>query len=261
MDHYEILQRRVAERQDGPLHATTTLLHFAIVTYAIPKQRLQPYIPENRFEISEFDIDGVPLALMSAVLFYDLDFHYVHILPQVRDSFGQTNYRVYVKDRHSGEHCAWFFGTTLGSPIVHAISALWRIPWHSAHYKLDCRFDHENSRYSKYVFDIRSKWARAYVELEDTGEAAKILPGFATADEMSLLLTHPVEGFYHRNDGLLGTYSIWHDALHLTLGQPRTLYFGLFERLGLLSREEMAAPHSILMCPSTIFRIHLPPRL
>ena len=77
---------------------------------------------------------------------------------------------------------------------------------------------------------------------------------------MKLILTHPIEGYFHRLDDALGTYSIWHPEMQLTMGQPKHLYFSLYERLGLLSKEEMQQPHSIFICPQILFEIYLPPR-
>ncbi|NJN05593.1 MAG: hypothetical protein HC814_03245 [Rhodobacteraceae bacterium] len=45
---------------------------------------------------------------MSAVPFLDLDFHFDRVLPFAKFVFGQTNYRVYVIDRRTGEHAVWF---------------------------------------------------------------------------------------------------------------------------------------------------------
>ena len=78
--------------------------------------------------------------------------------------------------------------------------------------------------------------------------------------EQVLILTHPVEGYYQRLDGRLGTYSVWHAQIPLTVGRARRLYFSLFERLDLLSREEMAHPHSVFLCPRIQFEVHLPPK-
>ncbi|MEC7584850.1 MAG: hypothetical protein VYE77_11080, partial [Planctomycetota bacterium] len=74
------------------------------------------------------------------------------------------------------------------------------------------------------------------------------------------VLTHPVEGYFHRLDGALGTYSVWHEMIALTQARATKLYFGLYEQLGILSREEMMRPHSVLICPETEFVVHMPPR-
>lgn len=256
----EILDKRLHRPAGGLIDVRSLLLHFALITYALPKARLAPHIPTDRFEIPEFDIGGQRLALMSAVPFLDLDFRFPHLAPFLKFRFGQTNFRVYVIDRATGEQVVWFFGTTLGSPLVHAARTLWRIPWHYARYEIDCQWDEPTRRYTRYGYTVRSPWCDADMRLTDTGEPLALLDGFTSLDELRLILTHPTVGYFYRTDGQLGSYSVWHEEIPLTVGRAETLYFSLYERLGLLSREEMQRPHSVLLCPAIEFEVYLPPR-
>lgn len=260
-DSLTALRRRLAAPQPaGWLDVRTKLKHFALINYALPKSRLERYLPADRFEIPEFEVGGQRLALMSAVPFVDADFHFIRLFPFLKFSFGQTNYRVYVIDRATGEHAVWFFGTTLGSGVVHLARSAWGIPWHPARCAIDCRFDPSARRYAAYRYRVQSRWGAARIDLEDTGEPVETVEGFAVRADWQLVLTHPLEGYYYRADGRPGTYSVWHDLIPVTRGRPRDLYFGLYERLGLLSSEEMQRPHSIFLCPETEFRVCLPPR-
>ncbi len=253
LDPRALLTQRLAHRQSNLLDVRSTLKHFALINYALPRERLERYIPLDRFEIPEFEIGGRRLAMMSAVPFLDVDFHFTHF-PFLKFQFGQTNYRVYVIDKKTGEHCVWFFGTTLGSAIVYLARLLWRIPWHYARYQT--RFEN-----GKWRYETASDWGEAQIEIEDPGEVVGVTEGFESHDQMKLILTHPVDGFFHRLDGALGSYSIWHDEFkNLTLGHAKNLYFGLYERLGLLSKEEMQNPHSIFLCNEILFDVYLPPR-
>lgn len=258
MDSRTLLSQRIADRRSGWLDIRSELLHFALITYALPAERLRPHI-HPRFEIDTFPIDGRPQALMSAVPFVDQDFSYYRIAPFLKWRFPQTNYRVYVTDRKTGERCVWFFGTTLGGRIVGLARWLWRIPWHYASYLFDCRYDPSAGRYERFRFAHHSRWASAEIDVVDTGTPAGLLPGFQDMDEQVLVLTHPVTGFFYRLDGQLGTYSVWHEEIPLTVGKAQGLYFSLYEQLGLLSRAEMLQPHSVLICPRTTFEVHLPP--
>ena len=141
------------------------LAHFALINYALPKERLAPHIPEDRFEIPEFEIDGRRLALMSAVPFLDLDFHFPRLAPFAKFRFAQTNHRVYVNNRRTGEPCAWFFGTTLGSVTVAVPKLLWRLPWHHARYALNCEYDAAAACYRRFQITAKSAWeiGRAHV--------------------------------------------------------------------------------------------------
>lgn len=258
-DYRSILERRLVRKTGGRLDVQSKLKHFALINYALPKSRLAPYIPASRFEIPEFTIAGQPLALMSAVPFVDIDFHFVHLLPMLKFHFGQTNYRVYVIDKHTGQHGVWFFGTTLGSFVVYVAKGLWGIPWHSARYQIDCAYDQQRHQYDHYRYAIESRWASAQIDIDDTGVPIAAVEGFESLDAVRLILTHPVDGYFYRDDQRLGGYSVWHETIPMTIGRPRQLFFSLYERLGLLSRAEMQQPHSIFLCPETDFTVFLPP--
>ena len=248
-----LLTHRLTPKPSNLLDVRSTLKHFALINYALPKERLEKYIPLDRFEIPEFEIGGRRLGMMSAVPFLDVDFHFINLFPFLKFNFGQTNYRVYVIDKKTGEHCVWFFGTTLGSVIVYAARLLWRIPWHYARFKIEC----ENGRGH---YATKSKWGEAQIEIEDTGEVVGVTEGFESYDQMKLILTHPVDGFFYRLDGTLGSYSVWHDEMNIRQGRAKNLYFGLYERLGLLTKDEMRRPHSIFLCDEILFDVYLPPR-
>src|SRR5262249_18400900 len=145
------LLRRLTPPALGWMDIVSELHHFALVNYAVPRERLAPHIPE-RFEIVELPIAGERRALVSVVPFVDVDFRFAR-LPWLRFRFAQTNHRVYGRDRRDGEHVVWFFGTTLGSRWVHLSQLLWRIPWHYARYRIDCQYDESARRYQRFRYD------------------------------------------------------------------------------------------------------------
>jgi hypothetical protein len=257
-DPEQILQSRLIPPPNTRLTVETKLEHFALISYAVPLDRLQQLIPQDRFEVVEFDIEGRAMGLVSAVPFLDADFHFCS-MPRAKFKFGQTNYRAYVRYRATGEHAVWFFGTTLGSQFVRIPRALWKMPWHLAKYRFDCSYDRERSCYRRYSVACESSWSSMHVELADSGKPQVLCEGFDSLDEQILLLTHPVKGFYNCLDRGLGQYTIWHDVLSLTIGTVVKVHFGLFEELGLVTSEAMNQPHSVLMCPATTFRVYLPP--
>lgn len=265
-----LLNQRLIKRKPGWLDIRSNLRHFALINYAVPPERLAPHIPNGRFEIPTYDINGRQLAMLSVVPFVDDDFCFYRLFPWFKFRFPQTNFRVYVIDRATGEPVVWFFGTTLGSWVVSVARGLWRIPWHRAKYEVDCEYDEENGntehgrnacteqgrsgRYTHFHYAIQSDWCNAEIDIEDTGQPV------ALSDEERLVLTHPVDGYFYRLDGRVGTYSIWHDIIPLTTGKPRHLYFSLFEDLAIMNRAEMQQPHSIFLCPSISFDIYMPPK-
>jgi hypothetical protein len=237
----------------------TTLRHFAIVTYAVPPERVRPYV-HPRFDLDTFSgSDGRPLVWVSAVPFIDQDFRLMR-LPWPAFQFGQTNYRTYVLDPATGEHAVWFFGTTLDSWSVLIPRYLWRLPWHYGRVQFTCAYDQSRRRYNHYLMSTRSDWAAVELELEDSGQPVTELEHFTDLEAALVLLTHPVTGFYYRRDGRLGSYRIWHDRLHGTLAHCRHARFSLLDRLGLVPYAEQPHPYNVFLQHETEFIIHLPPR-
>lgn len=248
----EMLQRPTV----GGLDAITTLRHFAIVTYAVEPDRLRPLV-HPRFELDEVTIAGERRGLISVVPFQDQDFR-AAAFTGPRWQFGQTNYRIYVRDARTRERSVWFLGTTLGSWTVAVPRILWRLPWHYGRFHFSCRQD-AGGRYSSFKVETRSRWAPATLELEDGGEAP-VLPGFPDLETGLVVLTHPLVGHYFRRDGRLGTYSVWHDRLTPSAGRIRTARWGLLDRLGIVPFDSQHETHSVLIQPSVEFIIRLPPR-
>lgn len=247
-------------RRDPPsgIDAVSGLEHFAIVTYAIPPERLRPHVHE-RFDLDCIvGSDGAPHALVSMVPFMDDGFHF-HRMPYPRFRFGQTNYRAYVIDRQTGKRAVWFFGTSLDSWTVALPHYAWKLPWHRGQIVFDCQFDGSAGRYGHYRMSTASAWAPVGLELEDSGEPVKSLLGFPNLEAGEVTLTHPLDGAYYRRDGRLGSYRVWHDRLQLTTGRVLDAHIGLFDRLGLVPFAEQGKPHSVLIQHRTEFTIYLPP--
>lgn len=241
------------------IDVVSNLEHFAIVTYAVPPERLRPLVHE-RFALDGIvGADGAPRALVSMVPFLDRDFHFAR-LPWPRFRFGQTNYRAYVIDRETGRRAVWFFGTTLDSWSVAVPRHLWRLPWHRGNTHFACRYDDAAHRYTRYRVATRGDWGPARLELADSGGAPEEIAGFADLETAAVVLTHPLDGFFYRRDGALGSYRVWHDRLKLTAGRVVRAEIGLFDRLGLVPYAEQAVAHSVLIQPLTAFTIFLPPR-
>jgi hypothetical protein len=243
----------------GGLDVETRLAHFALVTYAVDPARLRPLV-DPRYDLDYVsDAQGRTRALISAVPFEDQDFHFA-VLPRPRFRFGQTNYRAYVADRATGERLVWFFGTTLDSSFVAVPRYAWKLPWHPGSIRFDCAYDDAIRRYSRYRMKTESDWAPVELELEDTGIPPERLEGFDDLETGLFVLTHPLKGVFHRRDGRLGGYSVWHERLRCTAGRVVNANFGLFTRLGLLDAADQSTPHSVLIQRETEFSILLPPR-
>ena len=240
-----------------PSDVITTLRHFAIVTYAVPPERVAGLVHE-RFPLDTVRIGGHERALVSVVPFEDEDFRWA-ASDGPRWRFGQTNYRIYVRDRHTGRRAVWFLGTTLGSWRVVVPRYVWRLPWHYGRFTFTCE-QVVDGQYSTYRIETRSRWAPLALELDHDAAVPLELPGFVDTKTALDVLTHPLDGFFRRRDGHLGTYSVWHERLAPTPGRVRHARIGLLHRLGIVPFAEQADAHSVLIQERTEFQIHLPPR-
>ena len=232
------------------------LQHFALITYAIEPKRFKNIIPP-RFQLDTIHVQGQEKALLSVVPFIDVDFtSAVYPFPKFR--MGQTNYRVYVIDQDTQERCVWFIGTSLDSWTLFVPRSVWMLPWHPAKIQFDCQQDNLGY-YQSYKMQTQSAWAGAQVELQQTAQDVWQYAGFSDLESYQVFLTHPLAGFYHRRDGKLGTYRVWHTRLQPRPAQLISAHFDLLERLNLVSIEDQQHPYSVLIEPINEFTIYLPP--
>lgn len=235
------------------------LQHFAIITYAVDPVRFTGLFPE-RFKLDTLEINGEVKALISVVPFIDVDFTSA-VYPFPKFTMGQTNYRIYIIDKHTNERCVWFLGTTLDSWTLAVPKLLWNLPWYSGDVQFNCEFDESEKIYRKYKMTTKAIWAPASVELSQTKDAPIKLAGFPDTETGLVYLTHPLAGFYHRRDGKLGTYRVWHKQLEVSSASLISANFGLLTRLGLVTQEEQQMAHSVLIEPLNEFTIYLPPKV
>ena len=242
---------------DRLLTVDTTLEHFSIITYTVDLEKLRRIIPKQ-FDIYTITLEGIQYGLVSAVTFIDKDFRFKKLLPFLKLSFPQTNYRAYIIDKESGEKCAWFFGTALGSKLVFIPKLLWKMPWFLARY--NSRFELKNNSYKKYKIEISAKNANATIDISNDNLSEFNSKGFDSIEEAELILTHPVSGYFLRSDNKLGKYKIWHPKMKSSNGESITTYFQKFESLCLLNATQMSQPYSILLTDQIEFIIDLPPK-
>lgn len=233
------------------------LKHFAIITYAVPSDRFKGIFPD-RFKLDTVTIDGQEKGLISVVPFIDVDFTSA-VFPFPRFTMGQTNYRIYIVDSQTGEKCVWFLGTTLDSWTLAVPRYLWNLPWHKGEVSFDCDVNESTGLYDQYKMHTRSTWAPASVELAQPKDTAAHYPGFPDAESAMVYLTHPLAGFYHRRDGKLGAYRVWHKELDVKPATLKSAEFGLLDRLGIVDLSEQQSPYSVLLEPLNEFTIYLPP--
>ncbi len=242
----------IVKANPGWLCVSSMLKHLTVTTYAVDPARLRPLIPQE-FELELIERDG-PRALVSAVSFLNTDFGLVR-LPSPKQSMGQTNYRVYIKQ--GGRRAVWFLGTTIDTPFVQVPRLLWRMPWRRGRYRFDARLG--DGGYERYGIEVQGRWPMR-LEVDDLRKPVGALQGFEDPSEAMDVLTQPYVGFFGRRGGGIGRYTIWHDRYEARAGRVREASFGLFEQLDVVSKDEQLKPHSVILVTETLYWIYLPPR-
>ncbi len=237
--------------------AKTHLRHFAIISWAVDPEALSALLPKG-FEPEIFTLaSGRRVALISAVPFEDVDFHF-HGFPFYKISMGQTNYRAYVI--HQGKRVVWFFGTTLGGFWIRIPRDRWKLPWHAASLSFDVSYSDQNPEVcATYSLRALSQWAPMELDMVGTTTPLSTLDGFYNEEDTRVTLTHPLIGYYYRLDQRVGSYRVWHSPLELYVASVNHVRAHLFERLGLITAQTPV--HSALIQRETLFHVYLPPTL
>jgi uncharacterized protein YqjF (DUF2071 family) len=231
---------------------SSELRDVAITTWDVDPAALATHLPPW-LAPDRFILEGRERAFVSAVTFLNVDF-FVGFAPFVRLTCRQTNYRAYV--RRGAERAVWFFATTLGTPWVLVPRSFWCLPWSRS------RGEHqaiwEGERLERLRWSVTSARGHEDLACRGTGELPGRLPGFATAEETALVLTHPMVGYLRRRSGDVATYSVWHEPMRTERAEPERARFELYEHLGLVERDR--APHSLLVQRQIQYLVMLPPR-
>jgi Uncharacterized conserved protein (COG2071) len=220
---------------------------FAIVTFAVEPNRLAALLPHS-FEPDVFTLDsGKEAAFVSAVSFRVDSLSCRGIRIPLR--YVQANYRAYVR-RHE-ERCVWFFGSSVGSPIVAVPRMVVGAPWHFGTSRIAAAWDGE--RCADYAFSNRGSWGEAEFSGSGSDSLRSRLDGFADLEETLAVLGSPRSGFSLRRDGSLLELRVEHDVLQPQLGAARDARFAVFKDLNLIAPQ--AIPHSVLLQRETTFTL------
>lgn len=216
----------------------TVLHNFALINYRVPPSYIRKHISPD-FDVTTFDGFG----LVSIVPFHETDFT-LSFMPKKKFDFWQINYRTYVYNKKTGERGVWFFGNDLASPLVKIPKYGWGLPWH----KMDIQEVHDEHGQS---FSSKSTFSNNEVVYFKSDR-----PHDLNKEDFEKL-TNPTKGFYYRRDGKVGTYSIMHPPMKLTICFPQKLQFSFLSRMGL---DYYPLPQSMYSAEPIDFTIFLPPR-
>ncbi len=252
-DEYEqrIKRRLNNEKISGFLEARTLLTHFALITYLVPEEKLLRFVPE-KFELIKVEHEGRPHGILNVACYISEKFRFKNILPFIRMDYGQTNYRIFVKD-HTGDPSALFIDNSVGTMIYKIPKFLWKLPWYRVKYDFQCTEDH-------YYLETKVRnELDSIVSLSATNQEVEVPDCFSSRSEMMYIMTHNYKGYYNRGNSV-GAYKVWHSKFSINTAKVQELYFRRLEELNLLGKEEMETPFTCWLAEDIEYRIKFPPK-
>ena len=233
--------------------AQVDVQNFALITHAVPAERIRRLLPD-RFELETFpDAEGREMGFISASSFCNRQIHWSAARYPAHD-FDQSTFRTYVK--HRGRCGAYFFGTYVSTRLsfVGQISV-------AAHTRLadfDVDIDLTERGYVRYASRARVGSEELRFVLEAT-DAPRAKAPFETGEEHAQFITYRLHGYARPPVGGVTYGPIEHRHMDPWEGRLLEGRFDLWDRLGLLPEDEWAEPFSVLVEPSVRFTLH-PPR-
>lgn len=232
--------------------AQVDVQNFALVTHAVPADRVRPHVPE-RFELQTFRDSGREMAFVSASTFCNRQIHWSASRYPAHD-FDQSTYRTYVV--HKGRLGAFFFGSFVSTRLSYAAQKVVALDTHLAEF--DVHIEKSSRGYSSYRSRATSEIGQLYFDLEARDRPRAIHP-FATAEEHAQFITYRLHGYSYALPGGVSYGPIEHRHMDPWEGRLVEGRFDYWERMDVLTRGEAARPFSVLVEPAVRFVLH-PPR-
>ena len=219
------------------------------LSYLVPDSRLRPFLPATMGLAAR----SSGRTIISLVLFLSRNVR-ASFLPFLRFSYEQANVRTYVIDPQTGAPAVFFLKSGITSRLVSTVTGLLGIPWHPISMRIDASGGGPFREYAasgSFEGDFLARLT------QNTGPAPA-MEFFHDPEEAVRFLTGPTTGFYGLRDGLV-RFEVEHSTIMPVTGILSAIEFPLLVRSGLLTGEELMAPHSALMARHGRFRVSMPP--
>jgi hypothetical protein len=225
---------------------------FALITYRVPAERVREHLP-SIYTLQTHDADGVESCFVTTTCFSNRDFRPT-ATSYPRHTFYESTYRTYVD--FDGLPAVYFVGRYLETwPSYVSQRAVAR---HTYRADFDVDVSRDETGYTAYACDASSAAGdtRFAVTAIDPPPAKD---PWTTGEEHAQFLTFRPIGCFTSSIGTQMRGRVDHARLRPRAGRltsaPR---LELWERLGVLSREEAADPYSVLVDEGTRFFLYPP---
>jgi uncharacterized protein YqjF (DUF2071 family) len=238
----------------GPPIFSVQVRNFALVTHAVPPERVLRHLP-SAYELELCEGAEGRVALVSATCFCNEDFRPAGIgFP--RHTFNESTYRTYVT--HKGRRGVYFFGRYLGTRLAWSSQRAMARDTYRADF--DVATDVRGDRYNSLVCHASSHRGdtRFVVDASEEPQPTEL---FETGEQHAQFLTYRLHGFFTTSAGPQGHMPVGHPRMAPLSGRLSQGRFDLWRRLGIVNEDETADPHSVLIVRKSPFRLFAPRRL
>ena len=227
--------------------------NFALVTYAVPADRVSTHLPEPYLLETVLDGEGAERCLVSATSFCNRDFR-SSALPYPRLTFDESTFRTYVT--HRDRRGVYFIRRFLSKTLAFLPQRLFEMKAALGDFDVDSEV--EPAGYDRYSFAVRSRDVTNGFVIRAHEEPAPRYP-FETGEELVDHITYRLHGFFTSSIGRQGHMPVSHRRMTPWSGELVSARFDTWSELGILEPDEVSNPYSVLVEPIVNFRLH-PPR-
>jgi hypothetical protein len=223
------------------------------VSYLIPASRLRTVLPPS---LKPAVVDGENV-FVSLVIFRGKT-SAAATIPTPRFPFDQVNIRTYVVDPLTGKPAVHFVHCGIsGSLITFLYRTLSGMPVQHTPFSIDPK---KGSEGNYFRYKASGSWNGTFtIEAEEISPALTSLVPFPNVQAAIDYLIDPLVGFYF-DGNILRRLEVYHAPLVPRVCKPEKIIFPYLSQLGIVPKEEIPLPHSILLVPFTPFLIYLPAR-
>jgi len=232
-----------------------------LVTWAVPAARVRPQIPAPLVLETVPDPAGDPLALLTVAAVLNVGAH-PRLLPRLRTTCAQANYRTYVRAPGArSTPSVYFFANFVGG------RAGWVLPW-----LLSARVVYAPARMAGRVpaapgatwhvrLAMRSPLGPTLLDAAGPCRPPTDPLFWADAPAGARFLTQRLTGYLADRLGGISAVPVDHVEMAPWTGEVRTAVCAPWQHWGLLTPAEVQRPLTVFAQPQVLFRAYLPHRL
>lgn len=234
----------------------TPLHHLTLTNFAVPPERIVPYLPDGIEPATCSGKAGEERAFVSVVTMLDT-VSKIGVVPIPPLGTLQVNYRTYI--RYNGKPAVWFFAMLMQTPFTPILRAVGGMPVFTAHMELAYGWDDAERYYPYYRFDSVAPDHDLHLDIEGTNRPPEPGDFFATAEQMTAFFTMPLNGLYREPvTGNVICLPVYHIPMQPKAGVARNVSSSFLHRLGIVPFEEQMHPYNILQQPHATFIAYAP---